>query len=345
MKKICLLCLLLAFCLFVFGIKDVGAQRKVMELRYQSAYPPGDVTYDILARTLIELMERVSGDEVKIKLFAPGSLVSVKDMVNALSEGLIDMAVVYGGMFAGTIPVADLEGGVPFSRSSVSQYIEMMWGPKYRLMDVVREGYAKKNIHVITPQGAGDYLFMLNFPIQKFADLKGHKIRGAGAPAMWLRAVGAAPTTFPGSEIYMAMKLGTVEGILFPAMILENLKMKEVVKYIVSPPMHSPAGVITLMNKDVWNKLPPKLREGLTERTLVNYYRYATELYFEQDAMALEAAYKYGVKKIVLPAEEKVKAIKIAVPVWDQVAKEGDAFTKKGIEIIKRYHADIGDLK
>jgi TRAP-type C4-dicarboxylate transport system substrate-binding protein len=254
------------------------------------------------------------------------------------------MALVYGGMFSGSVPAADLEAGLPFSRWEVSQYIEMMWSPKYRLIDTVREGFAKKNIHLITPQGAGDYLFMLNFPIQKFADLKGHKIRGAGGPAMWLNAAGVSPVNIPGSEIYMAMKLGTIEGTLFPPMILEALKLKEVVKYIVYPPMSSPGGCITLINKDVWNSLPPGIRAGLTERTLVNYYRYVTDLYQEQDTIALEAAYKYGVKKIVLPEEEKIKAIKIAEPIWDQIGK-GDTYTQKGVQIIKRYLTDTGFLK
>ena len=265
-------------------------------------------------------------------------------MVNAVSQGMIDMALVYGGMFSGSVPAADLEAGLPFSRWEVSQYIDMMWGPKYRLIDIVREGFGKKNIYLLTPQGAGDYLFMLNFPIQKFADLKGHKIRGAGGPAMWLSAVGAAPVNIPGSEIYMAMKLGTIEGTLFPAMILEALKLKEVVKYIVYPPMSSPGGCITLVNKDVWNSLPPSVKAGLTERTLVNYYRYVTDLYQEKDALALEAAYKYGVKKIVLPEEEKLKAIKIAAPIWEQIAKE-DVHTKKGVQVIKRYLTDTGFLK
>lgn len=344
MKRLFLLCWFLTAFLFVCGVNGAEAKNDVIELKYQCAYPPGDYAFDIYAKTLIELIDRVSDGQVKIKLYPPGALCSVKEMVNAVSHGMIDMAQVYGGMFTGSVPVADLEAGLPFSRSSNEQYIEMMWGPKYRLIDTVRKGYAKKNIHLLTPHGAGDYLLMLNFPIEKWSDLKGYKIRGAGAPAMWLRAAGAAPVVTPGSEVYMAMKLGTIDGTLFPAMILEALKLKEVVKYVVYPPLVKPGGTVTLINQDTWNSLPAKVREALTEKTLIAYYRYCTALYQEKDEMALDAAYKYGVKKIVLPEEENRKAIKLSIPIWDKVA-EKDKYTKRGVEILKSYLNDKGLLK
>lgn len=344
MKKRYVLCCFISAFLLILGATGVEAKSDVIELKYQCAYPPGDYAYDIYAKTLIELIDRVSNGQVKIKLFPPGALCSVKEMLNAVSLGMIDIVQVYGGMCAGSVPVADLEAGLPFSRSSNDQYVELMWGPKYRLIDTVREGYAKKNIHLLTPHGAGDYLLMLNFPIKKFSDLKGYKIRGAGAPAMWLRAAGAAPVVTPGGEVYMAMKLGTIDGTLFPAMILEALKLKEVVKYVVYPPLVKPGGTVSLINQDVWKSLPSNVRNALTEKTLIAYYRYTTALYQEKDEMALEAAYQHGVKKIVLPDEETLKAVKLAVPIWDKVAKK-DKYTQKGVKILKRYLSDKGLLE
>ena len=344
MKKIAVLGLAIAMCFLTFGLKPALAEEDIIELKYQCAYPPGDYAYDIYAKTLIELVDRVSKGKVKIKLFPPGALCSVGEMVNAVSHGMIDMAQVFSGMFAGSVPVADLEGGLPFSRDSNEQYREVMWGKDYRLMDVIREGFAKKNVYLLTPHGAGDYLLMLNFPIKSFKDLKGHKIRGAGASAMWLRDVGAAPVVTPGSEVYMAMKLGTIEGTLFPAMILEALKLKEVVKYVVYPPLIKPAGTVTLVNMDVWKSLPQEVRDALTEETMIAYYNYCTALYQEKDRLALEDAYKSGVQKIDLGEAEREYAIKVAVPVWDEVAKK-DKYTKKGVEILKRYVKDKGILK
>jgi len=344
MVKRTILALLCALVFGLLGTHAVQAQDKVIELKYQCAYPPGDYAYEIYAKTLISLIDRVSNGRVKVKLFPPGALCSVGEMVNAVSHGMIDMAQIFTGMFAGSVPVADLEGGLPFSRSENRHYVEMMWGKDYRLIDVIREGFAKKNAYFLTPHGAGDYLLMLNFPIKSFADLKGHKIRGAGSSAMWLREVGAAPVVTPGSEVYMAMKLGTIEGTLFPAMILEALKLKEVVKYVVYPPLVKPAGTATLVNQDTWKKLPGEVREALTEKTLIAYYNYCTALYQEKDELALKDAYSHGVQKIDLGQKEKEFATKIAMPIWDKIGKK-DEYCRKGVQILKRYVVDQGLLK
>ena len=56
---------------------------------------------------------------------------------------------------------------------------------------------------------------MTNSPIRSAADVEGKKIHASGMRAKWMSALGASVVTLPGSELYMAMKLGTIDGITY----------------------------------------------------------------------------------------------------------------------------------
>ncbi|MFB3895105.1 MAG: hypothetical protein ACE14V_02265 [bacterium] len=63
------------------------------------------------------------------------------------------------------------------------------------------------------------------------SSIKGKKIRAAGgALSYYVEAIGGTPVPVPYSEVYMAMKLGTVDGFMQGIVDLEDQKLKEVTK-------------------------------------------------------------------------------------------------------------------
>ena len=337
MKKVLFLLLSLVL---VLSLNSALMAGDVIKWKMQSAYPPGDATYDVHSMEAVKLIESMSGGKVKIELFPPGALCAVPEMANAVSQGMIDMAAVYGPFYAGSVPVGDVDGGLPFTWTSMDQVAELYWDPKYRLIDVIRQGWDKKNVFYLVPNACGSYPFLFKFPVNKLDELKGHKIRAAGAAAEWFRKAGASPVSLPGGEIYMAMKLGTIEGTPFPPMILETLKLKEVVDYIIFPGFVTPPQTCIIINKDAWNALPKDLREKLTnDVTLIDFYKANGKAYQARDDQALETAYKAGIKKIVLPEEEMKKARTMAIEIWENVGKK-DQYSGEAVDILKRYMND-----
>jgi len=316
----------------------------VVKWKMQVAYPPGDATYDVHAKETAKLIEKVSGGKVKIDIFAPGALCTIPEMANALSKGMIDMGAIYGPAYAGAVPVGDVEAGLPFTWMTVDQAVDLFWGSQYRLIDTVRQGWAKKNIFYLYPNACGSYPFLLNFPVHKISDFKGHKLRAMGATGEWLKRAGAVATPLPGAEIYMAMKLGTIEGTPFPPMILETLKLKEVVKYIIFPGIVAPPNTCMVINMDSWKKLPEGVRKALTnDKKTIEVYRANGKAYQARDDEALKEAYKIGIQAITLPDSEIKEARRIAVEVWDLVAAK-DPTSKKAVETWKRYVSAKGLL-
>jgi TRAP-type C4-dicarboxylate transport system substrate-binding protein len=310
--------------------------------KMQSAYPPGDAIYDIHSKETAKRIETVSGGKIKIDLFAPGALCTVGEMVNALSRGMIDMGCIYGPTYAGSVPVGDVEAGLPFTWVNPDQVIDLFWGSPYRMIDAIREGWAKKNIFYFQPNSCGSYLFLLNFPVNKISDFKGHKIRAMGATGEWVKRAGAAPTSLPAAEIYMAIKLGTIEGTVFPPQILGTLKLKEVVKYVIFPGMVAPPHGCIVINLDSWKALPDDVKKELiADQKSAEVYRAYGKAYQARDDEALKEAYQVGVKSITLPESEIKEGRRLAVEIWDMVGAK-DPSSKKAVEIWKRYVADKG---
>jgi hypothetical protein len=60
------------------------------------------------------------------------------------ANGPVGMA--FGANHAGSVPIGDIDSGLPYSWTTDDEQTTLYWDPKYRIIDLVREGWAKKNI-------------------------------------------------------------------------------------------------------------------------------------------------------------------------------------------------------
>ena len=93
--------------------------------------------------------------------------------------------------------------------------------------------------------------------------MKGKKIRTTGIWSDYARLCGASPVNVAWADIYMATKLGTVDGWIAGSATMEELKLKETTKYYVSSPVISLAGGNILINMDAYKKLPKDIQDIL----------------------------------------------------------------------------------
>ena len=63
----------------------------------------------------------------------------------------------------------------------------------------------------------------------------GRQIRALGVYGKYVQKLGASAVVVPGAEMYMAMKLGTIDGAIYGATGLQDVKLHEVVKYYTLP--------------------------------------------------------------------------------------------------------------
>jgi TRAP-type C4-dicarboxylate transport system substrate-binding protein len=158
--------------------------------------------------------------------------------------------------------------------------------------------------------------------------LKGKKI-WVNPNTAWLTKFGAVSTDVPGFDMYMALKLGTIDGFIWTMAELESSNLKEVVKYIMWPQLMTPANTV-LVNLNEWDSLGPDLQRQIQDHVDAHMIDIAREMY-TNNAKGIRVAEEYGVKSITLPPSDIARMQKAATDFWDEVAA-GGPYAAKMIE-------------
>lgn len=322
-----------------FGVSFTANAAKVKPIvwRMQASYPV-QTSVMMHGREWSKYIEQMTDGRLKCEILPPGAMCAVGDIVTYLEKGVFDCAVSYGGFYTGLIPETDLEIGLPMGHQTWDEYWDAY--ENRGLGAVIKEAYAEHNI-IHYPTAAGCYYhFNTNFPVTKIADLKGKKIRALGIYGKYVQALGGSAVSIPGGELYMAMKLGTIDGAIYDASGLMDVKFHEVVKYYTFPTAAQIA-LSFLINKDSLNKLPADLKPVVDLGTrfilMDTSMRYITET---KDSLHKAEALK-SVQKSWLPEEELVKARKLVKPLWEEVANKSPRM-RKGVNILYEQMRHVG---
>jgi TRAP-type mannitol/chloroaromatic compound transport system substrate-binding protein len=310
---------------------------KVIKWKMQASYPTG-TTVMMHGVEWAKYIEELTDGRLQIEILPPGAMCAVQDIVTYMEKGVFDCAISYGGYYTGLIPETDLEIGLPMGHQTWDEYWDAYWNRG--LGDIIREAYAEHNI-IQYPCAAGCYYhFNTNFPVNSLADLKGKKIRALGVYGKYVQALGGSAVVIPGGELYMAMKLGTIDGAIYDGSGLQDVKFHEVVEYYTFPTAAQIA-LSMLINKDSFDKLPDDLKPIVDLGT-----RFILEdtgnRYITMTRASVNKSVNMGsITKCFLPEAELVKARKLVAPIWDELAAKTPRM-KKGVDILKQQMKDVG---
>ncbi|MCP4023171.1 MAG: hypothetical protein GY729_15115 [Desulfobacteraceae bacterium] len=314
-----------------------AADAKVIKWKMQASYPVG-TTVMMNGVEWTKAIEKLTNGRLKVEILPPGAMCGVRDIVTYMELGVFDCAVTYGGFYTGLIPETDLEIGLPQGHRSWDE----VWDAMYNrgLGDIISEAYAEHNIKWYPAAADNYYHFNTNFPVTKLSDLKGKKIRALGVYGKYVQKLGASAVVVPGAEMYMAMKLGTIDGAIYGATGLQDVKLHEVVQYYTHPTAAQIA-LSLLINKDSLAKLPPDLKVLVEQGT--RYILNDTSMrYITQCKESMNKSVNSGSVQIsTLPEEEMAKMRALVIPIWDELAQKSPRM-KKGVDIIKQQMRDLG---
>lgn len=288
-------------------------------------------------------LNRETKGQVQLEVAQSGAIVPVSQMFNAVSKGVLDFAgLYYGGFHSGIMPETDIEIGLPFAWEQP----EEAWDAYFNrgLIDEIRKIYAEHNLYWIPAISNTRYSFGTRFPIPNPDALKGKKIRALGIYGELVKRLGGSPVVVPAGEMYMALKLGTIDGSIFGLENLENNKLKEVwTHYVFTPNLNTIVGSF-LINMDSFKKLPPEIRRliddnakhVILENTMNNY---VWDLYW-----ATKASKEYPFKLVYWSDQDIAKVRKIGFGLWDSVAAKSPRCAKL-VEIVKTQMRELGKLQ
>ena len=332
-----IVCLLVLVMALGISLPAFAAKEKPIVWKMQASYPV-QTTVMMHGREWKKYIEEITAGRLTVEILPPGAMCSVADIVTYLERGVFDCAVSYGGFYTGLIPETDLEIGLPMGHQTWDEY----WDAYFNrgLGEVIKEAYDEHNI-MHYPAAAGCYYhFNTNFPVTTLADLKGKKIRALGIYGKYVEALGASAVTIPGGELYMAMKLGTIDGAIYDASGLMDVKFHEVVKYYTFPTAAQIA-LSFLINKDSFNKLPDEMKPLVdlgTRFILMD----SSMRYIKETKESLHQAENMGsVQKTWLTEEAQAEARKLVRPLWDEVGRKSPRM-QKGVDILLEQMKFVG---
>lgn len=285
--------------------------------------------------TWAKLVKERTNGQVEIKLFPPGAIAKGSQIYGAVQNGAVEVGCSYGAYHATEIPAAYAEYSIPMGFKDMNALYDFFYkykdGAVLKLLDGL---YRKKGTTLLSVAGF-TVGFMTKFPIESVADVKGKKLRASGSYNALLKGLGAAPVLLASPEQYMALQRGTIDGTLNPLYMAETYKLKEVIKYIVLPPMGFGTGD-TYVNLKAWNKLPPDLQKIVRQASVDAALNYFKIEYDKLESADIKKAEALGVKVVRLPPAELKKIREAAKPLWEKVAAMSPG-SKEVIELMKDF--------
>lgn len=329
------------FNIFIFSWKINNLiANEVITWKLQTAYPlSSSVTNH--ATHWAKSIEKISNGRIKIELHPDGTFCSASDMITFLNRGTFDAAITYGGYYVGKLPEANLEACIPMAFRNHFEVWDFMYPRGFQ--EIIQESYSKLGVRYWGAPSDCYYGIATTFPINTIDDLKGKKIRATGLIGKFLEKLGASVTVIPGSELYMALKLGTIDGAVYGGGTILKENMHEVIKYWVNYPTLGHTNAALLVSNKSIDKLPDDLKAIVENATQYILLDSALQYLKESEDMVIKLE-SLGPKMVLLPESDVQKMTEIAMIIWDEMAKENQA-SEKGIKILKEQLKYYGRIK
>lgn len=334
---------------FIIGLCASGIQTqnawaagKTYRMKIQSAFPHGDLSMDLLKEFAASAEKRSDG-ALKIKVFADPELVPGDQLLGATKQGVLDMLHAMGGMWAGILPIGNVEFNLPLAfriegdktfEEKAAAVRDFFFNNGF--IELLRQEYAKQGLYYLDIHTYGPVPFVLSTkPVTSCEDLKGMKIRAEGINLEYHSGVGFQATVISGLETYMALKLGTVDAAEWDVSAVTGLNWHEVAPYWVRG-MESDITVgHILVDMDEWESLPEDMKTAL--KGAAEDYWYATVKGYKKELETVEKLVKEGKIHVnVLDEACQKKYAEVAHKIWDEVALQSPE-NAKAIEMIKAW--------
>lgn len=286
---------------------------------------------------------QITDGQLDIEIAPVGTYVDTMGTFDAVQTGVLDFAGLwYAGYAVGKMPEAHIACGIPFAWQTMDESWDGFynWG----IYNIINEAFNEQKVQWWPCNYDGYYHYGCNFVANSVKDIAGKKMRATGIWADYTKNLGGSAVNIPAAELYMALKLGTVDGAIYGLPGLEDWKLKEVWKsYVVSP---NPNAVIAsyICNLASFKKLPQSIQDKINAGTPYINWSVSQNYLAEAKYMAGIAAKEYGFKAITWSAEDTAIATAAGIATWDSLAGL-NARNKKMIDIIRMQAKAMGKIK
>lgn len=227
--------------------------------------PTGDPRHAVLTE-FADTVAEVTGGEVTVDIFPDSTLGKERELFEQVQAGITEFALV-GSVVANFYPAWSIID-MPF-----------IWRDRDHLVEFVNSDFAKEwSADMADTLGVEILAFLernpriltsSKKPVRSVEDLEGMKVRVPNINVYtdtW-RAFGVEPVPMPASDFYLALRLGTIEGMENPVEVMYHWKIHEVSDYLM-PTEHMRSGFYLIASKRFMDGLSPEHRAAIQEAAL-----------------------------------------------------------------------------
>ena len=271
----------------------------------------------------LKKLQDQSGGRIQTELFSSGQLFRDRDVVKALRQGGIEMAVPGSWVLNGFVPNTDVFQLPTFFGQPAQVVYAAVDGGIGKTID--EELQAKLSVKLLGPWLPLGYqnTYSTSKPIRSFGDMAGMKIRNSGGAGQAIRAkfFNAQPNMTAWPDVPLALSQGTFDGLSSTDESLASAKLWDSgVKYGFED--HEFIGFyIPMVSDSFYKKLPPDLQALVVKvwTDNIDAYRNAMETAQTQARKTLEAN---GIVFYSPPSNELADIRGKMMPLQDATAKE-----------------------
>ena len=316
------------------------AAQKIYKLRLQAFMPPADDLYSkYISTSLVSMVKEATNGQVEITTFPNGALVPPTEIFKSTASGIVDIGYTAASYQMGFIPVSAVLDGLPMSFRNYKDLLTL-----YRekgLGDIISQEYEKNGVHLLTIHCTEAYTVLSTKPLTNKDSFKGTKIRGWGIWNKYFGNLGASAVDMPLAEVYMALSLKTVDGVLTGINPHFQLKHYESCKYGLWPGLNGSSAHDIYMNNNTWKSLPDNLKVSLT-KAFAAWTDDTAEKWYQFSLTNKENLASKGVKWA--DVDDRAWLTESAMGLWAETAAK-DAASAKAVKIMTDYLKAEGAIK
>lgn len=269
-----------------------------------SGHGPASDPSQIYHDKLCNAITKASGGRLVIKPFVGGSVVPATKELDAVADGVLQMAYTCPMYNLDKWKAAGLISSRPGGLPGESLRTWFNYGDGADLMNKMMKGY-----DILTFPGAlsplpEEVFLHSKKKVEKPGDLKGLKIRASGDGGEILARMGASVVFLPGGELYEAMQRGTIDAFEYSTLASNwDMHFNEIAKYVIISPSRAPSDPqCFFVNKKAWEKLPDDLKQ-LVQDEIDKWTQAQHEFLTYESIKAVKKFADYGCEVYKLPKE------------------------------------------
>jgi TRAP-type C4-dicarboxylate transport system substrate-binding protein len=295
---------------------------------------------------MAEDVNDLSDGRIEMTPSAPGAVVPVEELAEAVGAGTTQAMLPTPSYYAGKFPLAAVYNtsiGLPKWTDMFNCYEKFQDGRAFELYQQEMEKYY--NVEVVA-QRIGPVLAIISskVDIPTIYDLEGIKFRcGDEHFAKPFAALGASTVWAPGTEVYTMLATGVVDSVTYgSAYDHYAMSWHEVTQYwLRSPSIMGANNEQFVVNKDIWAEMSDDLKAVVLTASDAANLRSATEGEFLIEA-AWKDAIAAGIIPLYWPAEDSAKWVELQMD-WAQQFMD-DPAAKEFSDIVNEYDKMMGIL-